>query len=114
LLKDPADWWFGRGSGRLPTEYAKAVPEDELPGSAQAVSDSAGAHLILNGPGHIEALAGHYALTQRVPIESIAYRAAFDVHVDSPVRLGVSVCAMPESLRADAARCAPSGVMLGA
>ena len=94
LLRDPVDWAFGRGSGRLPAEYAKSVPENELPGSAQTVSDLAGAHLILNGPGRIEALAGHYALTQRVPIESIAYHAAFDVHVDQPVRLGVSVCAM--------------------
>jgi hypothetical protein len=94
LLRDPVDWSFGRGSGRLPAEYARSVPEDELPGSAQAVSDFAGAHLILAGPGHIEALAGRYALTQRVPIESIAYRASFDVHADRPVRLGVSVCTM--------------------
>jgi hypothetical protein len=94
LLHDPADWSFGRGSGRLPAEYAKAVPEDEFPGSARTVSDMGGAHLILNGPSHLEALAGHYAMTQRVPIESIAYTAAFDVHVDKPVRLGVSVCAM--------------------
>lgn len=94
LLHDPADWSFGRGSGRLPAEYAESVLEDELPGSAQAVSDIAGTHLILNGPGHLEALAGRYALTQRVPIESIAFSAAFDVHVDKPVRLGVSVCTM--------------------
>ena len=94
LLDGASDWAFGRGSGRLPAEYSRSVPEDEFPGSAQAVADIAGARLILNGPGHIEALAGRYALTQRVPAESIAYRAAFDVHVDKPVRLGVSVCAM--------------------
>ena len=94
LLHDSADWSFGRGSGRLPAEFAGSLPEDELPGSAQTVSDVAGAHLILNGPGHIEALAGRYALTQRVPIESLAYRVAFDAHVDKPVRLGVSVCTM--------------------
>jgi hypothetical protein len=94
LLRHPADWAFGRGSGRLPAEYGKSALEDELPGSSQAVFDLGGAHLSLSGPGHSEALAGRYALTQRVPIDTNAYRVAFDAHVDKPVRVGISLCAM--------------------
>lgn len=94
LLHSPTDWWLGRGSGRLPVEYAASVPQDELPGSAQAISDSAGGHLSLSGPAHDGALAGRYALTQRVPIEPIAYSVDFDVRVDAPVLLGFSVCTM--------------------
>ena len=94
LLHSPTDWWLGRGSGRLPAEYARSVPQDELPGSAQAISGTDGIRLSLSGPAHNEALAGRYALTQLVPVMPITYRVDFDVHVDAPVRLGFSVCTM--------------------
>lgn len=94
LLSGPLDWSFGKGTGRLPKEYAASVPEDELPGAARAVSDGAGTRLVLEGPPHDESLAGRYALTQRVPPAPTTYRATFDAHVDKPVRVAVSVCAM--------------------
>jgi hypothetical protein len=92
LLPSLTDWWFGRGSGRLPAEYAAAVAQHEWSGAAQIVSDADGRHLSLRGPGHIQALAGLYALTQRLPIEPIAYRVGFDARADKAVRVGVSVC----------------------
>jgi hypothetical protein len=91
LLKNPTDWWLGRGAGRLPLEYADSTPEDDFPGSAQVVSDLDGPRLILRGPRRSEALAGRYAMTQQVTLET-GYRIAFDVHVDRPQRLGISVC----------------------
>ena len=94
ILRSPADWWLGKGSGRFPLEYVRSASDDEFPGSAVVVSDGAAAYLQLSGPGRAEALAGRYAITQQVARESIAYHVAFDVHVVRPVRLGVSVCSM--------------------
>jgi hypothetical protein len=94
LLRTPTDWWLGKGSGRLPFEYGRSVPEDEFPGSMEVVPDSEGAHLDLTGPNRDSSLAGRYAITQQVPVEAPPYRVAFDVRVFRPVRLGISVCTM--------------------
>ena len=92
LLRGPTDWWLGKGLGRLPAEYAATVPQGEFSGDAKIVSASAQSYLRLSGPRRSAALAGLYALTQRVSIEPIAYQAAFDIRTDTAMRLGVSLC----------------------
>lgn len=92
LLKGPADWWLGIGLGRFPTENNAAVATQELPGDARVVSTSTSAHLSLRGPARNQYLAGLYSITQRVPIEPVDYRIAFDVRAAAPVQIEVSVC----------------------
>jgi hypothetical protein len=93
LLRSPADWWLGRGTGRLPAEYAASVPDDGFPGSARLASSAGHTYLILDRPPRSEAPPGRYALTQEVAVAS-GYRVAFDAHVDRPQRLDISVCSM--------------------
>lgn len=92
VLREPKDWWFGKGLGRLPFEYALSSSDDELPGAAWVGTDKTGSYLHLSGPKHVEALAGRYVLTQRVPIEPGAYRVTLDARALRPARVQVSVC----------------------
>ena len=94
LLAGPAQVWLGRGLGRLPADYSAATPEREFSGRVAIVADASGAMLRLSGPQRTEALAGLYALTQRVPIEPAEYRVALDLRAAQPVSIGLSVCEM--------------------
>ena len=92
LLKGPTDWWLGIGLGRLPRAYAASVPEQGFSGEVHLLADSGDTWLRLSGPRHDAALAGLYALTQRIAIEPTPHRAAFDVRAHKIVRVSLSVC----------------------
>ncbi|MCF8154399.1 MAG: hypothetical protein K9K35_00205 [Rhodoferax sp.] len=71
LLQSGADWWLGKGPGRLPTHYARLGPEGEFSGQVQLRHEQNGEHDInrfvtVSGPKTQKRLAGQFALTQRV------------------------------------------------
>ena len=94
LLHGPAQWWFGKGLGRLPSEYAASVPEHEFSGRAQPVTTATGGrHVRLSGPARSQELGGLYALTQRVTLAGAdGHRVDLDARMDTATRLGLSVC----------------------
>lgn len=71
LLQSGADWWLGKGTGRLPTHYARRGPEGEFSGQVQLRHELNGEHALnrfvtVSGPKTQKRLAGQFALTQRV------------------------------------------------
>lgn len=90
LLHGPLQWALGKGLGRLPAEYARAVPAHEMSGRVLLLAQGA---VRLQGPDRLEAIAGLYGLTQRIPLRAGEHhRVELDLRAAKPVRLGVSVC----------------------
>lgn len=97
LLKGPADWWFGKGLGRLPAHYAAQVPGEEFPGDARHRVVPTGAateqFVTLYGPATQPRLGGVYELTQRVDVtEPAGYRVRMDVRVTQVSRFELYLC----------------------
>jgi hypothetical protein len=93
LLQGPVAWAFGNGLGRLPADYAAAVPAHDLSGAVHAVTRDGAAWATLEGPARTPAWGGLYALTQRVPPDTAqAQRVHIDMRADRPTRVGLSVC----------------------
>jgi hypothetical protein len=95
LIYTPAEWAWGIGLGRLPASYARFVREREFSGSVQAVDAEGRRSVKVAGPKTQGELGGLYALTQRVPLQAeSAYRAAFDVRVETTTDVLVRSCEM--------------------
>ncbi len=98
LLHGPADWWLGKGLGRLPANYAAQVAHGEFSGDvslheAQAPGGGVNRFVTLRGPVTRKELGGQYALTQRVDAVSAGrYRVSLDVRVQRETDLYLAVC----------------------
>ncbi len=93
LLETPLQWMFGRGLGRFPDDYAAA--QQEFSGGVRLAEAAGTRYLELSGPRRNPALAGLFALTQRVPLQALApYRVDLEVRAERPTALALSVCEM--------------------
>ena len=98
LLTSPTDWLWGKGLGRLPTNYAAKVPKLEFSGDikhrTEHRSGQANATFItLYGPKIQAHLGGDYELTQRV--DAIApgkNKVRLDVRVEKDTRIELYLC----------------------
>ena len=98
VLHGPADWWLGKGLGRLPAHYARSGPQGEFSGSVQFQETNeqgvAGLrHLTVQGPKTRRDLGGLYGVAQRVGMVSgAAYRVSLDARVLAATDVSLQVC----------------------
>ena len=94
LLKTPADWALGLGTGHLPARYSREAPDGAYPGQAVWASDPQGrGHVQLLGPLGRGELASHFSLTQRISSqESGRYRFRVALQANKPGRLDLRLC----------------------
>ncbi|MEO9042013.1 MAG: hypothetical protein ABI292_05945 [Rhodoferax sp.] len=98
LLHGPADWWLGKGLGRLPANYAAHVPNGEFSGSINWHEEREPGHdahdfVTVRGPATRSDLGGLYALTQRVGTASSGpYWVRLDVRVTHETDLDLALC----------------------
>jgi hypothetical protein len=79
LLTSGQAWLWGLGAGRLPAYYDRHALRGEFPGTVSWIADDAGsARVRMAGPRSRGRLAGHYNLTQRVPLHT-GYRLRMEV-----------------------------------
>ncbi|MCP5249849.1 MAG: O-antigen ligase family protein [Candidatus Accumulibacter sp.] len=96
LLRGPAEVAFGRGLGRFPANYSRAVPERAIPGGLRIVDEPApraGRYLRAYGPAQAVQLPGAFDLLQRVPpLVEANYTLAIDLRATQAVRLRAELC----------------------
>lgn len=99
LLQGPADWWLGKGLGRLPANYARQVAQGEFSGEVRLhenanLSPSEHADFVtIRGPFLNEKLGGQFALTQRVHlVEQGSYVVRLDIRAQDKVDLHLELC----------------------
>jgi len=98
VLQGPADWWLGKGLGRLPGNYAAKVPQEGFSGTVELHSETLAGQppnrfVSLRSAENLDDLGGSYALTQRVQAESAGgYRVSMAVRVQEPTDLYVALC----------------------
>lgn len=98
VLDSPADWWMGKGLGRLPAHYAKQGPWGEFPGSARLREEpgSGGApryFLTIWGPPTVQTWGGQYAMTQRVnPVFKGRHQVRVDIRVQRSTLVRINLC----------------------
>ncbi len=98
LLHEPADWWLGKGLGRLPANYAAEVPGEGFSGKVQLLSETRDRQtphffVVLQSPENLEEQGGTYGLTQRVsPFSAGQHRVTMRVRVKEKVVLDVALC----------------------
>lgn len=98
-LNGTADWWLGKGPGRLPSHYARSGPMEELSGQAHSARETDGLQrenrfVTLIGPATQARIGGQFALTQRVPAPaSDQNRVRLDVRSQTNVQLQLEWCA---------------------
>ncbi|KXB31379.1 hypothetical protein AT959_06835 [Dechloromonas denitrificans] len=89
-----ADWWLGKGLGRVPATYFFAAPQSEYPGGFHLQSDSSGnTYLRLVGGRHINGWGEVFRVTQRIRPEPGVYRVQFNVRAEKDVIFVFEVCA---------------------
>lgn len=89
-----ADWWLGKGLGRVPATYFFAAPQSEYPGGFHLQSDPSGnAYLRLVGGRHINGWGEVFRVTQRIRPEPGVYRVQFNVRAEKDVVFVFEVCA---------------------
>ena len=89
-----ADWWLGKGLGRVPTTYFFAAPQSEYPGGFHLQSDPSGnTYLRLVGGRHINGWGEVFRVTQRIRPEQGVYRVQFNVRAEKDVIFVFEVCA---------------------
>lgn len=89
-----ADWWLGKGLGRVPATYFFAAPQSEYPGGFHLQSDPSGnAYLRLVGGRHINGWGEVFRVTQRIRPEPGVYRVNFNVRAEKDVVFVFEVCA---------------------
>lgn len=95
LLDSQADWWLGKGLGRLPDNYAARIPRGEFSGSVERMVEQGpngveNAFVTERGPATNRRLGGGFALTQRVNVVptdvhwisiDLRVRALADIHL---------------------------------
>jgi len=101
LLEGPIDWLLGKGLGRLPANYAAQVPAGEFSGTVRWQQvDTEGkegrrkdGYVVLSGPRSTPAIAGAYALTQRVQAPLAGHhRVKIRVRVQVSTRMELYLC----------------------
>jgi hypothetical protein len=98
LLSGPADWLLGIGLGRLPSNYAAQVPNEEFPGNARShqetqVGQAKQQFVTLYGPKTQAELGGIFEFTQRVALSQRGgYRVQLDVRVNHATRIELYLC----------------------
>jgi hypothetical protein len=92
LLQSPADWLFGRGLGRLPADYDRAVPGGGFSGTLERRTPPGSAPLVrLSGPRTSEQLGGTFGINQHVELAA-TYMVRLDIRSTEGSRLELSVC----------------------
>ena len=98
LLEGPAQWWLGKGLGRLPANYAAHVPNGEFSGSIKWHEERGPGgrphdFVTISGPATRPELGGLYALTQRVSAASSGpHWVRLDVRVTHEADLYLELC----------------------
>ncbi len=98
LLQGPADWWLGKGLGRLPANYAAQVPGEGFSGQVQWYgerdsSQMSHSFVTLQSPHNLAEQGGSFGLTQRVSPDSPGqHRVTMRVRVKDQVVLDVALC----------------------
>ncbi|EHR71969.1 hypothetical protein BurJ1DRAFT_3154 [Burkholderiales bacterium JOSHI_001] len=94
LLHDPLDRVTGIGLGRLPAHLTRFAPGYEFSGAlALEPGPTQGQVAVLSGPKTRRALAGQFALSQRIALQDRqSYRVELDIEVRQRTDLGLSVC----------------------
>ena len=98
LLDGPADWWLGKGLGRMPANYAKHVPLGEFSGDVkmrdeQTPDGETNKFVTVRGPGTMRELGGLYALTQRVGrFSSGRHHVDLELRVEQETNVYVELC----------------------
>lgn len=98
LLRDPTDWAFGIGLGRLPAAYSQATPERSFPGDVRFVPPSPGqssGSVMLSGSKTPLNRYGLMTLTQRVALHPVRpHEVAFDVRSTVDADVSIHLCEM--------------------
>ena len=98
MLQGPADWWLGKGPGRLPSHFANLGSSSEFSGQVLANGESnEGAlenrYVTVIGPKTQSRLGGQFALTQRVePPSQGAHQVIMDVRARTDTDLQFEWC----------------------
>ncbi|WP_144264596.1 hypothetical protein [Polaromonas sp. C04] len=98
LLEGPAQWWLGKGLGRLPANYAARVPNGEFSGSVKRHEELGPGErphdfVTVRGPATRPELGGLYALTQRVSAASSGpHWVGLEVRVTHEADLHLELC----------------------
>jgi len=94
LLRSPAEWLVGIGTGRLPPRYSHQVASGEFSGAVSLRTTESGRQVArLAGPNTEADLAGLFALTQRVRLlPNPAYQVSLQVRGAQPTDVAVNVC----------------------
>ncbi|MER2517852.1 MAG: hypothetical protein ABTR92_15900 [Candidatus Accumulibacter phosphatis] len=94
LLRSPSELLLGRGLGRFPANYSRAVAERAIPGRLRVIDErEAGAYLQLSAPPHSAHRDSAFELLQRVlPLHDGSYTLMMDLRAPQQARLRVAVC----------------------
>ena len=98
LMRAPADWIWGIGLGRLPSAYARAVPDHGFPGDVQWVPPAPGQQsgsVKVFGPKTQSHPNGLLALTQRAVLRpGVPNVVEFDVRTKAGAQVLLRLCEM--------------------
>jgi hypothetical protein len=92
MLHGNADWMFGKGLGRFPSNYFFNIPEGAFPGSFSLQNDAQRRYLSLAGPSYSASWGDLFRVAQRVPAEPGIYTALLDVRTSRKIELHLEVC----------------------
>lgn len=94
LIGTPGDAWLGIGLGRLPAHYSHEVPGGEFPGAVRWWRDATGQPLVqVEGPATRADLGSHFALTQRVALQTDgAYTVRLKADPGQPGLVMLTLC----------------------
>ncbi len=98
FLNTSSDWWFGKGLGRVPANFAQGGPISEFSGSVvlgqeQRVDEGVNSFVTVAGPATVKQRGGSYALTQRVShVPQGSLRVTLDVRVERRVDILFELC----------------------
>ena len=92
LLKEPEDWWWGLGQGRLPARHSAMVSGPAMPGYLSWSVEPGAPAVRLQGPKASAELAGRFALARRVPLAPGPHVVHLTVRAAAETRLRFSLC----------------------
>ena len=92
LLKEPEDWWWGVGQGRLPARHSALTSGPAMPGNVSWSRESGVPAVVLQGPKASPELAGRFALARRVPLAPGPHVVHLTVRATQATRLRFRLC----------------------